>query len=746
MGARLALIDKLQSCYFYRMLTPTVTNFPSIPPSAHFDVPLRLHVLALALLSLLVLGAYANSFQSEFVQDNRAVILEDMRLQAADAKSLTSIMAHSYWWPTTEAGLYRPVTTLSYLFNYSLLGNGAQPAGYHVINYILHVCNAFLVYLLGLALLRRFAPAIFTAGFWALHPITTESVTNIVGRADELAAMCVLGSLLLYIRSTAALSQRRWLWLAAMMIVMTVGVFSKENAVAIPGLVILYDFTYRLRPHDSRPVHNVVKNFGHFALESYGTLVAPLLAMWYARSVVFAGSPPAYFPFLENPLTGVGFVTARMTALKIIGKYIFLLLWPRKLSCDYSYNQIPLVNLHLVSWEDWQALVAVAVILGILSIAVLSYRRQKAITFYIGLSALTLLPTANLLILIGSIMAERFLYLPAVGFAGCAVLAVYAAANRLRLPPALAPAVLSVAVAIYGVRTFVRNRDWKEEETLWTSAVNVSPASYKTHFGLANAWADQDPALLQNNRIIAETEKALAIVSRVPDGLNHVKVFSNLGWYYLKKGDAIAAASSGRPVSIQEGRECYQKALQLLLRGVAVDRAITDVINRREVARGRSPANYGLGVVYGNLGLVYLRLGEHQRALEAFRYLRRLAVTNPEVYQNIATALLAAGKTEEAIITLLEARMIEKSERVTPEILKLYAKMDSGGCAIADKEGRSALNTGCPIVHRHVCAADAELERVFRESNRDELAEAAENDSWWHRCGTGQPHTNTVRQ
>jgi protein O-mannosyl-transferase len=708
-------------------------------------ISLPRHALALALLASIVLGAYINSFSAGFVQDNRALILEDPRLRAVDVKSVAAVFYHSYWWPTTEAGLYRPATTLSYLFNYSLLGNGTRPAGYHVVNYLLHTGNACLVYLLALFLLRRYSMALLTAALWALHPVTTESVTNIVGRADELAALSVLGSLMLYIRSTGAAGHRKWLWLSAMMLVTTVGLFSKESSVAIVGLVVLYDFTYRIQQYDARPIRNLAINFRHFAFEGYGALIPPLLAMWFARSMVFARSAPAYFPFLENPLTGADVLTGRITALKVIGKYFGLLLWPRQLSSDYSYNQIPLVNWHGAIWEDWQASVAIVGILGALSIAAVLYHRRKAVVFFLGFSAITLLPTANILVTIGSIMAERFLYLPAVGFAGCAVAAVYAAADRFRFRSAVAPAVLTVLVAVYGVRTFVRNRDWKDDETLWASAVKVSPASYKTHFGLAVAWADEDPELQQNDRIIAEKEKAMAVVAGVPDGWNHVMLFSNLGWYYLKKGDAIAGTSlSGSGPATAESLEWYRKALQVLLRGVAVDRAVTAAINRLELARGRKSGNFGIGVLYGNLGLTCLRLGDSQRALEAFLHLRLLTAANPELYRNIASAYLAAGKTEEAIITLLEVRIMEGSERAAADVLPLYAKMNPGGCAIAEKNGRLTLRTDCPIVHRHLCQADGELVRIFRESNLDESAEAAENDSWLHGCITG-PHDRSAR-
>ena len=118
-----------------------------------------LAALALCLLTLL---AYSNSFTGELVLDNKVLLL-DPRLREDTPQNIALIFQHTYWWPTGEAGLYRPFTTLSYLFNYAILGEGEQLAGYHAINLLLHLCNVLLAYALALRLIRRFWPAVFMA-------------------------------------------------------------------------------------------------------------------------------------------------------------------------------------------------------------------------------------------------------------------------------------------------------------------------------------------------------------------------------------------------------------------------------------------------------------------------------------------------------------------------------------------------------------------------------------------------------
>jgi hypothetical protein len=125
--------------------------------------------LAVAALCALTLMAYGNSFVSGFALDNRGILLEDPRIRAATSENLALILQHTYWWPYGESGLYRPFTTLTYLFNYAILGNTDHPAGYHWINFFLHAGNVLLVYFVARRLIREFRLAVWIAAVWAVQ-------------------------------------------------------------------------------------------------------------------------------------------------------------------------------------------------------------------------------------------------------------------------------------------------------------------------------------------------------------------------------------------------------------------------------------------------------------------------------------------------------------------------------------------------------------------------------------------------
>jgi hypothetical protein len=443
------------------------------------------HVLAVAAIWAVAFVAYSNSFVNRLIYDGFHLVLGDARVHAATSANVGLIWGKEYWYGTSTTGLYRPLTTFSFLFNYAILGNGPNPAGYHWVNFGLHAANILLVYVLAFTLFRRFPPAAAIAGLWGLHPVTVEAVANIAGRADLLAAAGVLGGLLCHIRAGNSISPvRKAAWLAALMSAAAIGIFSKENAIILPALMLVYDLAFRLPA--KRP-----RAFQRELLPGYLAVAPPLMLFFALRARVLGQIPIVVNPFLENPLTGAGFWAGRITALKVLAKDLYLLLWPSGLSSDYSYNQIPIFSGRFDSWESWKAMAALAIWIAVLLIAVRVWRGNRAVFFFIAFFAVTILPTSNLIVLIGSIMAERFLYLPSIGFAGCLAAAVYAASGRLAvhwpLAGTSAPPILIAICLVFALRTWARNGDWFDEKTLWMHDVRVSPSSAKIHANLAEA-------------------------------------------------------------------------------------------------------------------------------------------------------------------------------------------------------------------------------------------------------------------
>jgi hypothetical protein len=667
-------------------------------------LPVR-QLLVTAALCFAVLIAYANSFQAEFTLDNKILLLQDPRIREAAAGNIGLIFQHTYWWPHGESYLYRPFSTLSYLFNYAILGNADRALGYHFINLLLHAVNVLLAYSLAHRLIRRFWPAVFVAGLWAVHPVLTESVTNIVGRPDLLAAGSILSGLLMSLKAAESTGARRLAWLAGLMAVTAIGVFSKESAVAIVGVIAVLAL---VRWGDS----------GYGRKLIWGTLAAapPLALLWYLRTAALAGSPPARFPFTDNPLATAGFWTARLAALKVMGLDLHLMIWPAQLSCDYSYAQIPLTNGSLSDWIAWLS-VAMAV-LGVIIV----FRRNRTAFFFALFGFVAFLPASNLLFPVGTIRAERVLYLPVLGLIACLVLAIYAVASRIGRPQ-LAPLLLAIVATGFVMRTRVRNSDWRDDLTLAAATVRTSPMSYKAHALLADALYRSDAGHSNIGRVIEEAEKSVSPLDNLPDSNNVPAAYLEVGQYYLTQGDV----SGGRDV------QAYQRSVRALQRSIAIFKA-SDSRNRVEQSERDAPEPGAASVhyvdAYGILSTAWLRLGENRAAFDAAMAARSLAPDNPEVYRQIANVLLAGGHPEQAAEKLMEGAVATADPGLRDDLLKLYQNGgDPKGCAVLTGASGSAINPSCETVHRDICMASAEVVKLLTQTGRRDLADETRNTS-----------------
>jgi tetratricopeptide (TPR) repeat protein len=425
-------------------------------------------------------------------------------------------------------------------------------------------------------------------------------------------------------------------------------------------------------------------------------------------------------PFVDNPLRALSFAAARFTALQAVGRELFLLVWPRRLSCDYSYDQIP-----LFPWTTaGDVVVAVAtgcVLVALVALVFLWRVRRPAAAFLIGFLVVSLLPTSNLLVPIGSIMAERFLYLPLAAFAGLLAIGIDAFSRRAGEGRAdrVALAMVGVLVLVYSVRTSARNRDWTDDETLFRAARPVSPRSYRVHLGLAQALLAGRPTDARLDEAIAEAEEAERLLDARPlppiDRSSHVMLV--LASACLAKGDRVASGAAA-PASSEAAR-WYLRAQEVLERATETDRAVNERVHRLRLARGDAPSairDVGLFRIYDVLGTVYMRLGQPDRALEPFVYLRHLTPESTDGYMLAAWALAQMGRLDEAIVAALEAWILQEPNESRVNLVALYRHVDPATVAF-HADGR--LNLESSRVRGDAARACAALVEEFRSARLD---------------------------
>ncbi len=576
---------------------------------------------------------FLGTLSSPFVHDDLTVIGENPLVQES-GRALEAFAAD--YWAMREGDegrdrLYRPLTILTLAANRALGGNA--PEGYRALNIFLHALASALLFWLGLRFGLGRGQAGAAALLFALHPVHTEAVNAVVARADLMAAIGVLGGmgLLLGRALPAPLSAQGAgrgegapapdgglalpLGAGALFLL---ALLSKEIGAALLLWAGLWWLWCRAGGAPEAPAGER----GHLLRASLamGAALALYLALRYgALGMWLRARPPS---LLDNPLAHAAAGERLLGALGVLGRYLKLLVWPWPLSIDYSYAQV------LPGGEEtalWAAGGALALLLW--GWAAWRWRREAPwAAFGLSLFLAGWLPVGNLVAPIGTVMAERLIYLPSAGFLLAAAPAAGALLGRWDWrAPAGALAVLAL---LSGGLSWKRNQEWADPLRLWESAARASPKSaralrlYGQYLYRRGSFEEAIPPLLEATRIyplydpawvdlgIAQMQsrreeeaevslkRALGLNPRSPEG--HL----SLGALYMGTNRLIAA----RPH---------------LERAVALSPRLVE-------------ARF-------NLGTLYLKEGQRTLAIGQFQAALALEPDRGDAHHNLAIALYLEG-------------------------------------------------------------------------------------------------------
>ena len=432
---------------------------------------------------------YVNAVGNDFVLDDTRLVRDNLRIQSL--ANVPNLFVTSYWDVAGPQALYRPLVLVSYAINYAV--NGLSPGGYSVVNIALHAGVSLLLF----ALVRAIGGSLFVAGAagtaFAVHPVHTEAVAGISGRPELLAAVFFLLAMHCHRLSTRA-RNTSLVYRAGTLVCFAGALLSKESAMTLILILPVMDALFPAKSAEGQPVG---PSSPAFALASrkratariatdYLPLAGVAVAYLLVRRAVLGSitiSESAIAP-LDNPLVpitddpfggrmGATAAEAVMTAFAVVAEYARLLVWPARLSPDYSYNQIPLVT----STLDGRFLAGVALVAVCLVSVALVWRRTRVAAFGLAFLALTFSIVSNFLITIGTICAERLMYLPSAGALVAAAVGLERLAGSATVRRRLAAAAIAILIVLGAVRTLTRNRDWANEVTLWSAAVRAAPGS-----------------------------------------------------------------------------------------------------------------------------------------------------------------------------------------------------------------------------------------------------------------------------
>ncbi|MFT3831076.1 MAG: tetratricopeptide repeat protein [Opitutaceae bacterium] len=603
------------------------------------------------------------------------------------------------WFEIGATQQYYPVTHTAFWIEHHLWG--AHPAGYHLLNILLHATAAGLF----AGLLRRLlngehdapraapsatsVPLQSTVAAWvaallfALHPVMVESVAWISEQKNTLSTVLYLVAAGAYLRFDRArrpgLYAQATGWFA-------LALLSKTVAASLPAALLVVFWWRRGRL-------------------SWRNDIQPLLP-WFALAVG-AGLLTAWVEHTQIGAQGAGFDLSFAERLLLAGRatwfYLGKLLWPAELIFIY-----PRWRLDPAAPVQWLFPVAVVAALGGLFALRRRIRGPLAAALFFGGSLFPALGFFNVFPFVYSFVADHFQYLASLGLFA----AVGVGATRLlaHAPKSLG---LAVAVLVYGllaVLTQRQARTYHDVFTLYQATLARNPACWMAHNNLALALAEAGRVA----EALPHLEAALQLRPDYPEALN------NLGDDLTRLGRPTEAIPPlERALALQPD---YPEALHNLGLAFLANGQATEGIAALERALRARP-DYPTACL--NLGLALAAQGRSAEALARFEQAVRLAPGLVQARLNFGYALLLANRASEAIPQFSAASELAAADPETHRMLgRALAQAGRGTEAIAAIE--RALSVDARSVQAHLDLAvvlrqagrSAEATAHFREAER----------------------------
>lgn len=577
---------------------------PRVATTSRVDIS---RFVATALLCAAVLLAYLNSFGGPLVFDDTGAIRSNPSIR--ELSNLGAILSPPNDSGTTVNG--RPILNLTLALNYAV--HGEHVTGYHVVNLAIHLASTLA--LLGTAR-RLFArlpgadgrptqadfAAFCATGFWALHPLQTQSVTYIVQRAEALVGLFILCSVQAFARSQEGRHSRAWLSTSVLFALLAVA--TKEVAAGLPLLVLLCDRTFF---SGSFAEAWRKRRIYHLAL----------FATWIPLGLQIA-SGEGRGGTVGFGLNGVTAWSYLLTQSDAITRYLWLAAWPTRLVFDYGTGVVSGLA------EVWPQSMLV---LGLLAATVAALVRAPRLGFLGAWFFVILAPSSSFVPIVTETMAEHRMYLP---LAALAALAGLAMSRLARLPGLLIAGALACSL---GTLTWSRNREYASEETLWATSVARYPRSARAHnnYGESLARRGDDAAAIHHYSEAVRLHPGYLDALCNLGGILHRSGQREQGMEILRHLLAdqpryAPALSTYGACLFREGK--VEEAISALRRALAVKPEFPDALN--------------------NLGVILNDTGRPEEALSLFRRALQLNPIYADALYNSANALARLGRLEEA--------------------------------------------------------------------------------------------------
>ena len=627
------------------------------------------------ILSIISVIVFCNTLDNTFVYDDSVTIVKNNLIKSW--KNFHTLFSFNYFILSGELS-YRPIATLTYFIDYSLWG--LNSTGFHLTNILLQTINTILFYIFLKRVTKITTLAFFSTLLFTTHPILTETVNSISYREDLLTALFFLIAFILYLKinKTFFNKSKFLLYYLGSLFSYLLALFSKEMAITFPILLILFDIFY-LPP--GKPLQALIKKLNGIYI-GYFSVTAFYL---FIQFVVFRH----VYIRLDQTRQSL------FVMIKVLASYIKLLFLPFNLNADYV---IPPITTGIISF-----IISVLLVITVTIITIRLCKNNKKYWFFISWFFITLLPVSNI-IPIGNIMAERYLYIPIMGF--CGIIGILAQNFDFKKP--LVAICFTIVIFILGVMCIYRNGIWRDELALWYSTairepnsarahhnigvvhsakgyyeyaeleykktLEINPKDIEAHYNLGNAY--ERKGMLEN--AIKEYQEVIRHNPYYSDAYN------NLGSIYKKK-QLLDKAIEHYKKAIQcnpfnphyynnlgltyHEKKLYKEAVTEFARSLKINSELPSTHNHlgntyKEMGNIKNAmTEYKTAIeldpatadFHNNLGIVYTNIGQLEEAIKEFETAIRLDSKLANVHNNLGIAHAKKGDRDKAIDELNNA-------------------------------------------------------------------------------------------
>jgi protein O-mannosyl-transferase len=650
-----------------------------------------IHILLIAAVGFL---AYSNTFHGPFQWDEDEFIIGNPIIEDLSYFVSPSKARGTAYYPLLRS---RPIGYLSFALNFRF--HGLNVTGYHIINLLIHILSAVLVYFLVLLTFRTpyflppirdlnspFPPLIFhysrliplaVALLFVAHPVQTEAVTYVFQRLASLVSMFYLLSLVLYIKgrlrsqsaeskaqgekNTSRYSPGPILFYSLSLLSAVLAMKTKENAFTLPLVITLYEFLFF-----SGPVKTRLFRLAPFLLT---LLIIPLTLIGMdkpAGEIISEMTDPAAMGSQDISRNEYLF-----TQFRVIVTYLRLLFLPvnQNIAYDYPVYHSLFAPPVLLSFIVLVTIFGAAAYLLFISLRAKGEQRRagnreqkesgseslalspipyaiyyRLIAFGIFWFFITISVESSI-IPVPMLIDEYRIYLPSVGVFTSIVTGVFMLVFRagsviVGRNEKVAASMLLLTVVVLTAATYARNTLWMDNVSLWQDVVRKSPNLYRGYTNLGKAYFEK-----------GQYEKALEMFERVVAlRPSNFEAYNNRGNAFNSIGQLNKAiADYDKAIALNPSNfKAYNNRGNIFNSIGRLDEAMADY----DKAIALNPSDYNL---YNNRGNIFNSIGQLDKAIADYSKAVALNPSDHKAYAVLGVLFGRAGSFDRAIESLNSA-------------------------------------------------------------------------------------------